>query len=356
LRLLIADDDPTIRTELSDLLREEGHEVSTAADGAEAIRKLESGGFDAALLDLKMPRSNGLEVLRRIRVVHPETAVIMITGQGTVDAAVEAMKLGATDFVEKPFEIESIQRTLESLAEERQARRLLSLPSPDEDSVAALFEEAARRGALLVVGGAQDSVPWKTARVLRIAEEPRPSDVYSPNQLYQLNATIEAHIVRADAPVVYLGELGAVERTHGRSDLKAWIRQLAARCEARGGTLVVAPHDPALASELQSEAGDPQVDAGLQGMLESLANPIRRAIVSFVYSSGPVAYSAILRKNFVDSSSKLSFHLQKLKTDTLLMKLSDGAYALTEDGRRAWRVVQVLSEQRRRPSFVVVRR
>ncbi|HKZ48840.1 MAG TPA: hypothetical protein VJ397_08670, partial [Thermoplasmata archaeon] len=95
-----------------------------------------------------------------------------------------------------------------------------------------------------------------------------------------------------------------------------------------------------------------RAEPDLQGMLESLANPIRRAIVAYVFSSGPAAYSSILKMNFVDSSSKLSFHLQKLQADRLLEKNPEGAYALTEDGRRAWRVVRALSDERHRPAVL----
>ena len=105
-------------------------------------------------------------------------------------------------------------------------------------------------------------------------------------------------------------------------------------------------------SDLESEPVDDESGLRIQGMLESIANPTRRAIVSYVFASGHVAYSAILRRNFVDSSSKLSFHLQKLQADGLLAKAEAGAYALTEDGRRAWRVVRALSDERRQPSLL----
>src|SRR5205807_2260842 len=125
MKLLVADDDSILREELAGLLREDEHEVVTAADGAEAIRIVERESFEAALLDLRMPKATGLEVLHRLQIVRPDTAVVMITGEGTVDAAVEAMKGGAVDFVEKPYEIEALRRTLRTVEEERKARALL---------------------------------------------------------------------------------------------------------------------------------------------------------------------------------------------------------------------------------------
>ena len=113
MKLLVADDNTTLREELAALLRDDEHEVITASDGGEALRIVERESFDAALLDLRMPKATGLEVLHRLRVVRPDTAVVMITGEGTIDAAVEAMKGGAIDFVEKPYEIEALRRTLQ---------------------------------------------------------------------------------------------------------------------------------------------------------------------------------------------------------------------------------------------------
>jgi len=350
MKILVADDDPTIRSELSELLREDGHEVDTAADGREAIQRIETQAYDAALLDLVMPRSTGLDVLRRAAVVSPRTAVIMITGQGTIDTAVEAMKAGAVDFIEKPPEIEAIQRSLRALSEERRAWELLA-PAAAPEAVKGVLEDAARRKALLAFVGPGAAPPKGAGRVLRLDEDPRPPDTFAPNQLYQINAAVEAHLAGVANPVVFAAGLTPLETLHGPDDVRSWIRQIAQRCEAREGTLVLGPREASLAPDA-GPAGL-SVDESLQGMLESLANPTRRAIVSYVFASGPSAYSAILRQNFVDSSSKLSFHLQKLQADRLLTKGSGGAYVLTEDGRRAWRVVRALRDERRRPAVLL---
>ncbi len=352
MKILVADDDPTLRGELAGLLREDGHSVDTAADGAEALARLEADAYEVALLDLVMPRVTGLEVLHRLQVVRPETSVVMITGHGSVDVAVEAMKGGAVDFVVKPFEIESLQRILQGISDERHARLMLNQPAQGTEAIASLLQDAARRKALLAVLGAETPAPKGAARVLRIDDESRPPTVFTPSQLYQLNNAIEEHVARTERPVVYAADLRALEEVHGRSDLEAWVRHVSGRCESKGGTLILHGFPPEVVSDLEAGHGLERAQPGLQGMLESLANPIRRAIVGFVFSSGPVAYSAILKMNFVDSSSKLSFHLQKLQADDLLAKAEGGAYVLTEEGRQAWRVVRALGDERRRPSLL----
>src|SRR5439155_1619672 len=126
-------------------------EAVVASDGGEALRLIERESFVAALLDLKMPKASGMDVLHRLRVARPETAVVVITGQGTIGAAVEAMKAGAIDFVEKPYEVDALRRTLRTVEEERRARILLG-GTAAEDAIAWVLSDAATRGVLLAVG------------------------------------------------------------------------------------------------------------------------------------------------------------------------------------------------------------
>src|SRR5437867_2227116 len=158
MKILVADDDETLRGELAGILREDGHAVVVAADGGEALRAVERESFDVALLDLKMPKASGLDVLHRLRVVRPETAVVVVTGQGTIDAAVEAMKAGAIDFVEKPYEVEALQHTLRTVDEERRTRAMLGSTSSDA-AIPRVLSDAASRNVLLAVVGPDASPP-----------------------------------------------------------------------------------------------------------------------------------------------------------------------------------------------------
>ena len=108
-RILIADDHDALRRGLVRGLTESGHEVEEASNGNAAIERLHDGYFDVVLSDLKMGGSDGLDVLRTTRALHPTTAVILMTAFGTVNTAVDAMKIGAFDYVQKPFEIEEME-------------------------------------------------------------------------------------------------------------------------------------------------------------------------------------------------------------------------------------------------------
>jgi two-component system response regulator HydG len=106
--ILVVDDEPSMRTTLSILLKKEGYQVSQAGDGTEALKMLEHGQYDMVLTDLKMEGVDGMELLRQVKAVDPHTEVLIFTAYGTVTSAVEAMKLGAYDYIGKPFDEEEL--------------------------------------------------------------------------------------------------------------------------------------------------------------------------------------------------------------------------------------------------------
>jgi DNA-binding NtrC family response regulator len=109
----IIDDEAVIRDVLTQFLTSEGYEVELSSSGEEALEKFPSPSFDVILLDLLMPGLDGLEVLRRIKRLDPQAAVIILTAYGSVESAIEAMKIGALDYVQKPFKHDDLLRVLE---------------------------------------------------------------------------------------------------------------------------------------------------------------------------------------------------------------------------------------------------
>jgi two-component system, NtrC family, response regulator HydG len=118
-RILIADDHDSLRRGLAQAVSEAGHDVEEAPNGNAAIEKLHEGFFDVVVSDLKMGGSTGLEVLKTAKTLHPSSAIILMTAFGSVSTAVEAMKSGAFDYVQKPFEIEEMEVKIEKALEVR---------------------------------------------------------------------------------------------------------------------------------------------------------------------------------------------------------------------------------------------
>jgi len=127
-RLLIVEDRDSLRRMLERALGQEGYEVAAAADGRAGIRLLGERAFDLVLTDLKLPDVSGLEVLEASRTAQPRVPVVVLTGYGTVGTAVEAMKLGAYDFLEKPLEIDDLSRLIERAIGERGEAAVFRVP------------------------------------------------------------------------------------------------------------------------------------------------------------------------------------------------------------------------------------
>src|SRR4051795_109882 len=119
LRILFADDEAHLRDLMAMELPRLGHEVHVYPDGSAALKALEKGTFDAALLDLKMPGLTGIEVLSKIRQISPETQIVILTGHATVETAVQALRLGAFDYLTKPCKWAELEVILNRISERR---------------------------------------------------------------------------------------------------------------------------------------------------------------------------------------------------------------------------------------------
>lgn len=111
-KILLVEDDAKIRAILKEILQEKNHEVDEAGDGLEGLRKLEQGIYDLCICDIKMPKMDGLEVLDRAKEAGIATNFVVISAHGNIDIAVEAVKKGAFDFLQKPFDLGRLEITL----------------------------------------------------------------------------------------------------------------------------------------------------------------------------------------------------------------------------------------------------
>lgn len=113
--ILVADDEENLRTVLRSELENAGYLVTTVCDGDEAIRATTTDSFDLALLDIKMPKTDGIEVLKHIKKEKPSIRVIMLTAYADLRHAMESKKYGAEDFMSKPYDIEDLLVTVQRL-------------------------------------------------------------------------------------------------------------------------------------------------------------------------------------------------------------------------------------------------
>jgi len=155
----VIDDDQGVRESMERMLRGAGYSVQSAESGEEGLTLARGNAFDVILSDMRMPGISGIDVLQKLRAQRVDSAFIVMTGFGTVDSAVEAMKLGAVDFVQKPFFRDELLMRVRSAADRRQLARqvdLLQRQIPTGGSLDALIgeSEAMRRVKDLVVRAA----------------------------------------------------------------------------------------------------------------------------------------------------------------------------------------------------------
>ncbi len=188
-RILIVDDQEMIRDSLAATLVREGHDIVAAGDGQAGVERLSASKFDLLISDLKMPRMTGIELLAEAKKLRPEMPVVLMTAFATVNTAVEAMKLGAYDYIQKPFDGEEIkllvERTLEHsrLIRENQTLRAIAetvgVPRPlvgagmAMQSIRQRIEMVGRSNATVLISGESGTGKEVVARAVHAASERR---------------------------------------------------------------------------------------------------------------------------------------------------------------------------------------
>jgi DNA-binding NtrC family response regulator len=135
--VLLVDDEVDFLDTLSERMRTRGMEVATANTGIEALQKVEKEAYDVIILDLMMPGVDGLEALKILKAKRPELQVILLTGHATVEKGIEAMKLGAMDFLEKPADLSQLTEKIKKA----QAKKMLIVEKQNEDKIKKILEE-----------------------------------------------------------------------------------------------------------------------------------------------------------------------------------------------------------------------
>ena len=118
-QILVVDDEEIARTNLEYILRKEGHQVTTAANGLEALEKVKAREFDVVLTDLKMEKMDGIQLLESVKQIAPHTEIVMVTGYATVSSAVDALKKGAAHYLSKPIKLDELRATVREIIDKK---------------------------------------------------------------------------------------------------------------------------------------------------------------------------------------------------------------------------------------------
>jgi len=238
-RILVVEDEAHEREGLAELLRAWGHETASASDGAEGLEKADS--FNPALIisDLRMPQMGGMELLKHVRETYPGMSFIMLTGQGTIEDAVEATKLGAFNFLEKPIDVKRLQVELRNCLERQENRQKLEVAnrrlrgmgvlgrltgrSKKMQEVMALIAQVAPSSAPLLIVGESGTGKEQAARTIHELS-PRSSKAFVAVNCAAIPETLMESEIFGHEKGAFTG---AVERREGCFEL------------ADGGTLLL---------------------------------------------------------------------------------------------------------------------
>ena len=235
-KILVIDDERSIRNSMKDILQYEGHEVVLAENGMEGLVSVKSEKPDIVFCDIKMPKMEGIEVLERIKEFSADTPVIMISGHGTIDTAIEAIRKGAYDFIEKPLDLNRIQITIKNATDKH---LLIHETKTLKNKVSKKYDMIGNSEALNHIRAMIDKVAVSDARILVTGPNGSGKELVA-HQLHELshrkdNAFVEVNCAAIPSELIESELFG-----HEKGSFTSAIKQKKGKFElANGGTLVL---------------------------------------------------------------------------------------------------------------------
>ena len=233
-KTLVIDDERSIRNSMKDILQYEGHEVVLAENGMEGLVSVKSEKPDIVFCDIKMPKMEGIEVLERIKEFSADTPVIMISGHGTIDTAIEAIRKGAYDFIEKPLDLNRILITIKNATDKH---LLIHETKTLKNKVSKKYDMIGNSEALNHVRAMIDKVAVSDARILVTGPNGSGKELVA-HQLHELshrkdNAFVEVNCAAIPSELIESELFG-----HEKGSFTSAIKQKKGKFElANGGTL-----------------------------------------------------------------------------------------------------------------------
>ena len=233
-KILVIDDERSIRNSMKDILQYEGHEVVLAENGMEGLVSVKSEKPDIVFCDIKMPKMEGIEVLERIKEFSADTPVIMISGHGTIDTAIEAIRKGAYDFIEKPLDLNRILITIKNATDKH---LLIHETKTLKNKVSKKYDMIGNSEALNHIRAMIDKVAVSDARILVTGPNGSGKELVA-HQLHELshrkdNAFVEVNCAAIPSELIESELFG-----HEKGSFTSAIKHKKGKFElANGGTL-----------------------------------------------------------------------------------------------------------------------
>ena len=327
MRILVVDDEFEFREELVGLLRTSGHVAAGAATVAQATDALQRGEFDVMFTDIKVGRNSGIELLALAREKWPRLIVVMLTGRATVETAVQALQIGAFDYLRKPVAPAHVERVLDLVGQQLALTRAGATPLDPVRYARALAVEGGYEVLLIT----PPPIPPPAAMVSHM-----PLD---PDNPFRIRDAVEGFVAPKDKAGVVLAAVEQLLARHREEEIATLLEAIRAILAGKGPLAVgYDPEKITASGALAVRASIVSADA--HTTLESLSNPIRRFVLRRL-ADGPCTFMQAMEAARIDDTSKIAFHLRKLTESGLVQHLAGERYRLSSRGKGA---IAILSE------------
>lgn len=233
-KILLIEDDAKIRTILKEILQEKNHEVDEAGDGQEGFKKLEQGIYDLCICDIKMPKMDGMEVLDRTKEAGIATNFVVISAHGNIDIAVEAVKKGAFDFLQKPFDLGRLEITLRNALDKT---TLIRETKTLRKKISRKFEMVGESEAIRQMKEMVDKVAQTDARVLIIGPNGSGKELVAKS-IHEKSKRASGPLVEVNCAAIPSELIESELFGHEKGSFTSAIRQRIGKFElAEGGTI-----------------------------------------------------------------------------------------------------------------------
>ncbi len=342
--ILIIDDDEIFMHQMEKVLILDEHSVDCVISGEKALSKLEQETYDLILMDLKMPGISGVELIQKIRELGCNSIIIMITGYGTIESAVETTKAGVYDYFLKPFDFTKFRSKMKEVEEEIELRKNISSPKlegPMEyKNFVTLTNLNEYKSPYLVIS---DENPEK---IIRFHKIPHASSIWlshnnednaiAPTKLHLIKSRIQDFVEMNDGGTIILRGIEKLLEIHKWEEVKRFLIYLQSEILASNYSLLLLIDNKegfgnntyeALLYEALSFLANPMFN----NIIELLSHPLRKSIITLLKTEKKLNFNRIIKILNVKYSSNLAFHLNKLVGEDILEK-SENFYSLSGRG------------------------
>ncbi len=334
MKVLVVDDNITYLNQMKKYLSFHSLQVQTAECGEKALELMGQKQYDVVILDLKMPDISGIDILEWAHKQDISSKFIVITGYGRVDTAVKSMKLGAVDYLQKPFEPEILLKLIQKTSETPPQVKSLLEPFPRMNSTHVLKKICKGKTILAVtdqnVADFFQTYSLKPACHIVLSIHPSP-DTFDAKKIVELRHEIKKFIFTRPHPLVIHGGLSVLLDIHSPSKIQDYLMDLHTTIKETDSQLIMLYGSPQEKNFLENlEHLEPSTF--IDDVVKIFDHSARCVILNLLVHHKALHYSDFLTKMDIEISSNLAFHLKKLMALKLIDK-HDGQYMLTDRGK-----------------------